>query len=294
MSSIADLLLYRLLKRPYKLHCAVDRGSGVTIVLLHGIASSSNIWQRLVGLLPEDQCRVLAFDLLGFGQSPKPDWIQYNVDDHAKAVIISIEKKRPKGKVILVGHSMGCLIAVRIAILRPDLVKHLVLYEMPIYEGLPDNRVYNRRKDFYYLIYSRVMNAPEIAVMGGKLLRNAITKISGFEISPTTWTPFTRSLENTIIKQTTLQDMKQLRVKADVIYGSLDMLVIRGDPKQIFGNEHTNLNTHTIAEIHAVSKKASVFLSKQLLALVHSSAKQRHKTRTRIIHNTSKRGKQKP
>lgn len=285
---LLDRFIHDVLKRPYQLYCAIDQGSGKTVVLLHGIASSSNVWQRLIGLLPQDACRVLAFDLLGFGKSPKPDWLQYNVDDHAKAVIASIEKRRVKGTIILVGHSMGCLVAVHIAKLRPDLVKHLVLFEMPLYEGLPNTRVYNRRKDFYYLIYNRVISTPEIAVMGSKVLKNAVTKISGFEISPTTWLPFIRSLENTIIKQRTLEDMRQLKVPADVIYGTLDMLVIRGDPKKIFGNEFTNLNTHTIAEIHAVSRKASIFLSNQILELLNAPKAERRKARTKIVHTVRK------
>ncbi len=262
-----DTIWHQWLARPYGLACSIDHGSGQTVVFLHGLASSSDVWRPTVRQLERQPVRMIAFDLLGFGLSPKPTWMEYTVDDHARAIIASMRKRKLK-KVILVGHSMGCLVAVRVARLRPDLVKHLVLYEMPIYEGLPDKRRYQRRRDLYYLIYKRVMDTPEVALMGRQALRAAIARLSGFEISKQTWLPFIRSLQNTIINQKTLQDMKNIKVPTDVIYGSFDMLVIRGKPREIFGNEHTNVKTHTIADIHAVSPRASRFLARHVQKLL--------------------------
>lgn len=267
MRAIFDNFWHKRLRQPYRLTCAIDQGSGQAVVLLHGIASSSDVWRKTAHLLESTHSRVLAFDLLGFGLSPKPQWMEYTVDDHAKAIIAALRAKSVR-QAIFVGHSMGALVAVRIARLRPDLVKHLVLYEMPIYEGLPEHRRYQRRRDLYYLLYKRVMDTPEIALMGRRALRAAITRFSGFEISQKTWLPFVKSLQNTIINQSVLEDMKKIQIPTDVIYGSFDMLVIRGNPKKIFGNEHTNLKTHTIADLHAVSSRASRFLAKHIGALL--------------------------
>src|SRR5437764_5763869 len=121
---------HQLLRQPYRLARTVDQGSGRTVVLLHGIGRSGAVWQHVVEQLDGKPYRLVAYDLLGFGKSPKPDWAEYNVDDHARAVIASLLQLKPGEPVIIVGHSMGSLVAVRVARLRQDLVQHMVIYEM--------------------------------------------------------------------------------------------------------------------------------------------------------------------
>jgi len=262
---LLDHVWHKRLKQPYRLHKGIDSGSGPLVVLLHGIGSSSAAWKRFVPLV-QDNCRVVSFDLLGFGQSAKPDWIDYSVDDHAQAVIRSIKALKPSEPVILVGHSMGCLVAAHVAKLEPQLIKQLILYEVPLYVGLPDKRRYNRARDIYFLIYNHIMESPDLALTTGQSVRRLVAKFSGFEVNEATWQPFVKSLRNTIISQTTLDDVRQLAIPIDIIYGSLDMLVIRGTPTKIFGKEASHITTHTITEIHNVSKRASKFLAKRVLA----------------------------
>lgn len=249
------------LRQPYKLHCTVDSGDGTAVVLLHGIGASSESWNRLSLELADTPCRVLAFDLLGFGDSPKPNWMDYSVDDHARAVIAALDRRRLRAPVVMVGHSMGALIAVHVARLRPDLVRHLILYEAPLYVGLPNSRRYLKRRDLYFNIYNQIIESGTLALSSRQIMRKLVQRFSGFIISEDTWLSFTRSLQNTIIKQTTLDDVKQLNMPIDIIYGKLDMLVIRGAPKKIFGTEADHVTTHTITEMHVVSRRASVFLA---------------------------------
>jgi pimeloyl-ACP methyl ester carboxylesterase len=85
------------------------------VVLLHGLASSHRIWERVVPLLGAD-CETLALDLIG-GQP---------VEAEAKAVIERLD--RP---VVLAGHSLGGLVASAVAEARSDLVRRLVLVNSP-------------------------------------------------------------------------------------------------------------------------------------------------------------------
>jgi pimeloyl-ACP methyl ester carboxylesterase len=85
------------------------------VVLLHGLASSHRIWERVIPLLGED-CDPLALDLIG-GQS---------VDAEARAVIERLD--RPA---VVAGHSLGGLVATAVAEARPDLVRGLVLVNSP-------------------------------------------------------------------------------------------------------------------------------------------------------------------
>ncbi len=265
---VFDKFWHRTLRRPYHLAKTIEQGDDPEmVVLLHGIGRTGQVWQHVVRLLIPCGVRVVAFDLLGFGASPKPDWPAYDVDDHAAAVIASIRALRPPHPVILVGHSMGCLVAVRVARLRPDLVRHLILYEMPLYEGLPQKRLYQLRIELYFSLYKRLMDyQPTFNPTTAKLSERLAKKIVGFEVTQESWGPFIRSLEHTIMQQTTAVDIKQLVMPMDVIYGNYDMFVIRGKPQQIMGSDSGLITAHTIRERHTISPKASSFIVKRILA----------------------------
>lgn len=202
---------------------------------------------------------------------------------------------RPSEPVILVGHSMGCLVAAHVAKLQPRLVKQLILYEMPLYVGLPDKRRYNRARDIYFLIYNHITESPDLALTTSQSVRKLVAKFSGFELSEQTWLPFVKSLRNTIISQTTLDDIRRLTVPIDIVYGSLDMLVIRGTPTKIFGEEANHITTHTITEIHNVSKRASKFLAQRILASLNEAPlstpalDKKSRLRTAVQRNTAKK-----
>jgi cis-3-alkyl-4-acyloxetan-2-one decarboxylase len=156
---------------------------------------------------------------------------------------------------------MGCLISVRVARLRPDLVRHLVLYEMPLYNGLPDKRSYRLRLKFYFALYERIIAfKPIFNGPGKKRAQKLAEKIAGFTLDDATWPPFIRSLKHTIMEQKTHEDIKQIKLPMDVIYGTRDRVVIRGKTAEIFGQDVANITAHNIRENHGISKKASSFL----------------------------------
>ena len=93
--------------------------SNTTIILLHGILSSSYTMNRSAGLLREaTKAEVIALDFRGHGQSEgiagDVDYIDQYADDLID-VVTAIKKNRPKGKIIIAGHSMGGGIALRYA-----------------------------------------------------------------------------------------------------------------------------------------------------------------------------------
>ena len=267
MTKFMENIWYGWLKRPYKLFKSHDHGQGQGIVLLHGLGRSGRVWlevQKLLenGILP---CRVVTYDLLGFGQSPKPTSINYDVDDHAQAVIHQLKQLKGGQPVILVGHSMGSLVAVRVAKLRPDLVKHLVLYEMPLYEGLPKSWHYRTRINLYFKLYDWIIKQnPSFDEVKKRLSERLTTKVVGTDISADTWQPFIKSLKNTIMSQSADTDLPTLTMPADIIYGSRDMLVIKGKVKETLGLDSNLVTTHTIRERHIISKQASAFIVERI------------------------------
>lgn len=265
-SKILDRLWHRTLKRPYLLKRAVDDGVGDPVVLLHGIGKTGDTWLHIVEQL-KNKYRVIAFDLLGFGESPKPDWLNYSTDDHVLALISSIEKLKLNQPVLLVGHSMGCLVAVRLARRRPDLVKHLVLYEMPLLDGLPNKRLYRIQANLYRRFYKRVTKIePSFSEDNLDLTQRLAKRIVGFEVNEATWQPFIKSLQHTIMDQTAADDIKQISVPIDVIYGRLDMMVVRGKAEKFFGEDNSHIKAYTIRERHIISTKASQFIVERIRA----------------------------
>lgn len=263
MQRVFDRLWHKVLKRPYRAVRTIDEGSGSPVILLHGLGSSSEAWGNVVTLLKGSH-RVVAFDLIGFGDAPKPNWISYDVDEHAHAVIAAIGKSDIKEPAILTGHSMGCLIAVRIALLRPDLVDRLVLYEMPLYNDAPTLKRYTLLRNMYFKIFQLVLKKPEYSAENVYRVQKIASKMSGFELSEATWTPYVKSLKNTIMRQHTAEDMQQLNIPMDLIYGSLDMVVLKGHVESIFDMQVNAITTHMVRSRHKITPRASAYIAKRI------------------------------
>jgi pimeloyl-ACP methyl ester carboxylesterase len=101
-------------------------GRGPSILLLHGLASSSHIWDLVAPRLAP-RFRVVAYDQRGHGLSGKPS-SGYGFDRliaDAAAVIRALGLKRP----VVAGHSWGANVALQLAVSRPRLVSGDVLVD---------------------------------------------------------------------------------------------------------------------------------------------------------------------
>ncbi|HEX5798043.1 MAG TPA: alpha/beta hydrolase, partial [Candidatus Saccharimonadales bacterium] len=253
---IKDYVWHKLLKRPYKLSKVIDLGDGdETIVLVHGLASKSQIWLPLVELLDKSRYRIISYDLLGFGSSPKPESSSYSTKDHAKSIYHSIKKDIKTGqKVILVGHSMGCIISTYLAYNYEGLVKNLILYQPPLLLEESEKRSFHRklytyiaRKPPLFLNYVKFVN---------RLFRN---KLENLETATSNWTSIEKSIHNTILSQETIFELKNLSIPTDVVYGKMDFVVSRLDAKKLAGI-NKNIKLHYVYEMHDITKRSSKYL----------------------------------
>ena len=94
-----------------------------TLLLLHGAGASSAVWARAAALLGRT-ANVIAVDLPAHGRSQGPPLAGIDGGaDFARAVLDTFEVPRA----VVCGHSMGGLIALRLAELHPARVEALVL-----------------------------------------------------------------------------------------------------------------------------------------------------------------------
>ncbi|GEQ75244.1 alpha/beta hydrolase [Comamonas testosteroni] len=120
----------RLVKLPQKAQVAWreagDAGSDFAVVLLHGISSGAASWLD-VALQLADKVRVLAWDAPGYGVSTPLAQSAPADADYAQALAQSLLVLGVR-RCMLVGHSLGALMAARLAAMAaPGLVEQLVL-----------------------------------------------------------------------------------------------------------------------------------------------------------------------
>ncbi|MFT6973330.1 MAG: pimeloyl-ACP methyl ester carboxylesterase [Pontimonas sp.] len=217
--------LFRVNTAPL-LHVAVDEGEGPPVILLHGIASSSVTFTHVVPLLQSDH-RVIAMDLLGFGQSPNPPQAHFTLEEHVAAVAGTIKSLRLKGPVTLVGHSLGALIANRYAAENKTRVKHLVMVAPPVY--LPGHTILDPlerlQMDAYRHLYDYMQANRSFTTAGAKALSQFSPIKNLLEVTEENWRAFTLSLENCIESQSTVADVSQVSAPIDLVYGTRDFFL---------------------------------------------------------------------
>ncbi|GGF53601.1 alpha/beta hydrolase [Azorhizobium oxalatiphilum] len=113
-----------------------EQPNGRTVVLLHGKNFCGATWESVIAPLVKAGYRVVAPDQVGFCKSSKPLGYQFSLHQLAantKALLDQIGVEKP----IVMGHSMGGMLAMRYALSFPDALSGLVLVN-PI--GLEDWR----------------------------------------------------------------------------------------------------------------------------------------------------------
>ncbi len=102
------------------------------IVPLHGLTGSLKYWKKGLGAVP-DSHSLLLIDLLGFGDSPKPN-DAYTLEQHLGAIekVLRIEGFDSGGS-FAVGHSMGAILAIGLVAKHPDWFDGLAVIGLPDY-----------------------------------------------------------------------------------------------------------------------------------------------------------------
>lgn len=224
-----DTLIHRFLRIPYTLH--VDyvhrpKNPRATVLFLHGIGNSGAAWSEVIKAMPDD-IQVITIDLLGFGNSPKPKWPVYNAKAQARAALATLFKLRVHSRIILVGHSLGALVAVEMARRYPVLIRSMVLCSPPFYNVtdtskhfLPSNDRTLRR------MYNLAKDKPDqfLQITAFAMKYNLINE--SFNVTTENIDSYMATLESMIINQTSYTDAFSIKIPTTILKGTLDPLVI--------------------------------------------------------------------
>jgi pimeloyl-ACP methyl ester carboxylesterase len=104
-----------------------EGGTGDTIIMVHGFGGNKDTWLKMAKYLTPNY-RVIIPDLLGFGDSSKPENAKYNNMSQVERLQL-FAKELKLTKFHLVGNSMGGNIAGNYAADYPEMVNTLALFD---------------------------------------------------------------------------------------------------------------------------------------------------------------------
>ncbi|TZF95105.1 alpha/beta hydrolase [Chryseobacterium panacisoli] len=134
-----------------------QKPNGKTIMLLHGKNFNGAYWEKTAKDLSAKGFRVVIPDQIGFGKSSKPHAYQFSFSqlaENTKAVLDELKID----KAIILGHSMGGMVAARFTLLYPEKVQKLIL-ENPI--GLEDYKTFASYQTIDKAYQSELKNTAE-------------------------------------------------------------------------------------------------------------------------------------
>ncbi|KAL1548043.1 putative lysophospholipase BODYGUARD 1 [Salvia divinorum] len=107
------------------------------VLFIHGFISSSAFWSETLypnfSKSAKTKYRFLAVDLLGFGRSPKPNDSLYTLREHLEMIERSVLEPYKVKSFHIVAHSLGCILALALAVKHTSLLKSLTLLAPPYF-----------------------------------------------------------------------------------------------------------------------------------------------------------------
>ena len=116
----------RLPVGPGALHALRYGHGGPAVLLLHGFTTCAPLWYRVAPILLSRGCQVIVPDMLGFGESDRPIGGPYTVAAQARYLDRALALLRIS-QVVAVGQDLGCVVLQRLAMLRPERIRALIL-----------------------------------------------------------------------------------------------------------------------------------------------------------------------
>ena len=212
-------------------HCIAKKPE-ITVVFLHGIASSYNAWREVLPPLCRDKdlsrVRFVALDLIGFGKSEKPERYGYDYASYRRTLTYTLKKLKIRTPIVLCGHSMGCLIAMDYAANGDCIINQLFLISPPVIRA---NEIAGVKDQIYTRLYGSLREHTDAKVVAQ--IAGFVDALSSFEKRSLNTIAFRKTMDNIILNKDNYSTAINLRTPMEVIHGRLDPLVIGENLRQI-------------------------------------------------------------
>jgi len=151
-------------------------GAGRPVVLLPGLFGAAFQFRKVVPDLVAQGRQAIVIEMLGTGESGRPKEADYSLTGQARRVAAVLDTLGVRGTVV-VAHSIGGSVAMRLAVERPDLVAGIVSIE-----GGPAEAATSQG------LRSALGWAPLLKLFGGKgIVRGKVVKQLKEASADTTW-----------------------------------------------------------------------------------------------------------
>lgn len=204
-------------------------GRGKPVVFVHGWLGSWRYWMRTMEALASDY-RTYALDLWGFGDSDKSRE-RYSVSDYTR-LLYDFMDQLGIANASLVGHSLGAIVALRLATLEPSLVSRLAAVSLPLTPHAVSNRLLDLASNSVLskMLWWRQITHKEVQQEVEKAAENAIALSvqSALEVNA-------QSL------------IEQIRQPTLIVYGEKDSL-IDPEPTRALDGQRNSLRPIGMAE----------------------------------------------
>jgi pimeloyl-ACP methyl ester carboxylesterase len=150
------------------------------IIFLHGFPEFSYAWHEQLPFFAGKGFNALAPDLRGYNLSSKPKGIKPYVVDNMVADIAALIRRLTSQKVTLVGHDWGGGVAWVLAMQHPELLKKLVILNMPHLQVMLNNLKHNPKQILksWYAAFFQLPFIPEwiCRIYNYHFLKNSLLK----------------------------------------------------------------------------------------------------------------------
>ena len=204
-------------------------GDGPALVFLHGSQTDSNQWLSVMERLAA-KYRCFAPDLLGFGDSARPDRLHYSITLEVECLAEYIEALSLESA-YLVGHSLGAWVAASYALKHSDKVQALVLLapEGVRAEGEEDTAMGRRLLSWAAPIIYRVLRSLyplAVRLRLGKSIERSLQRLRSRQQNPVASKLLFQRRPAEIQSELLNDRLSQLEVPALILQGERDIPAI--------------------------------------------------------------------
>lgn len=216
-------ILYKTLQLPETMNVEISTPDNykATLIFIHGIGMSKRMWRQIDRHF-QANCQIVKVDLLGHGQSSDAKWLKYNLRDQARSLFLTLFKNNQlfdDKPVIIVGHSLGSLVAVEFADRYPEHLDQLVLISPPIYLQAD-----NLKEDLLCKSYQTLLSNDKFLSLTLKLGQIFFGLKSSSDVK--SQQAFAKSLQKAILEQDVFNKLRQIKLPVSIIYGIFDPVIV--------------------------------------------------------------------